>query len=154
MLLNVSFGIYALLPQGWLFMMLVILCEAVLMSRFLAHSSKNTRIYLSALFSNAVSGLFGIITSLKLNGGWWLVVWFPWVSGHEVNIGNKAELACFLVYYFIAFFLSVLIELAVNCALLRKRYALSEIFKATLKVNIVTYCIGAVLLLFLLTRVA
>lgn len=154
MLLNVSFGIYALLPQGWLFMMLVILCEAVLMSRFLVHSNKNTRIYLSALLSNVVSGLFGIITSLKLNGGWWLVVWFPWVSGHEVNVSNKAELAYFLVYYFIAFFLSVLIELAVNCALLHKRYALSEIFKATLKVNIVTYCVGGVLLLFLLTRVA
>lgn len=154
MLLNVSFGIYAFLPQGWLFMMFVILCEAVLMSRFLARSNKNTRIYLSALFSNAVSGLFGIISSLQLNGGWWLVVWFPWVSGREVNVCDKAEFAYFLVYYFIAFFLSVLIELAVNCALLRKRYVLSEIFKATLKVNTVTYFIGAVLLLFILTGVA
>lgn len=154
MLLNVSFGIYALLPQGWLFMMFVILCEAVLMSRFLAHSNKNTRIYLSALFSNAVSGLFGIISSLKLNGGWWLVVWFPWVSGHEVNVRDKSELVDFLTYYLLALFLSVLIELAVNCAMLCRRYALSEIFKATLKVNIVTYSIGAVLFLFLLTRVA
>lgn len=28
---------------------------------------------------------------MALNGGWWLVVWFPWVSKHEVDIHSWQE---------------------------------------------------------------
>ena len=79
-LLNVSFGLYAFLPQGWLFMAFVILAEAILMSLYLTRKIFNGLVYTSAVVSNVVSGLFGIIVSMALNGGWWLVVWFPWVS--------------------------------------------------------------------------
>ena len=37
--LNVSFGIYAFLPMGWLFMAFIILGEAFLMSRYLIRKS-------------------------------------------------------------------------------------------------------------------
>ena len=71
-LLNVSFGLYAFLPQGWLFMAFVILAEAILMSLYLTRKIFNGLVYTSAVVSNVVSGLFGIIVSMVLNGGLWL----------------------------------------------------------------------------------
>ena len=59
--LNVSFGIYAFLPMGWLFMAFIILGEAFLMSRYLVRKEFDKKIYLSATVSNIVSGALGII---------------------------------------------------------------------------------------------
>ena len=90
--LNVSFGIYAFLPMGWLFMAFVMLGEGFLMSWHLIRKKFNKRIYLTAALSNIISGAVGIITTLELNGGWWLVIWFPWVSKHEVDIRDPQSL--------------------------------------------------------------
>ncbi len=147
MLLDVSFGIFAFMPIGWAFMAFVILCEAFCMSKYLTNARLNKRIYWTELLSNAVSGLTGIVTSMELNGGWWLVVWFPWVSKHEVNI--HYEWFGLLVYYLVAFLLTLVIEFLVNFAFLRKFYSLVQIVKATLLVNVVTYAIGAILIFFL-----
>ena len=70
LLLNVSFGIFAFLPQGWVFMILIILLEAWLMSRWLCKKRLDRRITGTAFLSNFVSGLAGIITTMILNGGW------------------------------------------------------------------------------------
>ena len=120
-LLNVSFGIYAFLPMGWLFMAFIIVGEAFLMSKYLIQQKFNNRIWCSAAISNIVSGIVGIITTMILNGGWWLVVWFPWVSSHEVNTQNSNQLLFLIVYYFAAMILSVLIELLVNHLILKKK---------------------------------
>ena len=45
--LNVSFGIYAFLPMGWIFMAFIILGEAFLMSRYMVKKKFDKRIYLS-----------------------------------------------------------------------------------------------------------
>ena len=90
--LNVSFGIYAFLPMGWLFMAFVILGEGFLMTWHLIRKKFDKKIYLTAALSNIISGAVGIITTLELNGGWWLVVWFPWVSKHEVDIRDPQSL--------------------------------------------------------------
>lgn len=149
-LLNVSFGIFAFLPPGWFFMALVILGEAFLMSMYLIRKITNKRIYLSAVASNLVSGVVGIIISMALNGGWWLVVWFPWVSSHEVNIHKSRELWGFVLYYLGALVLSVFIELLINYAILRKEYTFKNTLNATLIANACSYVLGAVLLLLLL----
>lgn len=149
-LLNVSFGIFAFLPPGWLFMALVILGEAFLMSMYLIRKMHNKRIYLSALASNLVSGVVGIVISMALNGGWWLVVWFPWVTSHEVNIHKSRELWGFVLYYLGALILSVLIELMINYAILRKEYTFKNTLNATLIANAYSYTLGALLLLVLL----
>lgn len=60
--LNVSLGIYAFLPMGWLFMAFVILGEAFLMSWYLTGKKIDKRIYLSAALSNIASGAVGIAT--------------------------------------------------------------------------------------------
>ena len=149
MLLNVSFGIYAFLPMGWLFMAFIIVGEAFLMSKYLIQQKFNNRIWWSAAISNIVSGAVGIITSMILNGGWWLVVWFPWVSSHEVNIQNSNQLMFLIVYYFAAMILSVLIELLVNHLILRKEFPFKKTLNATLIANAFSYFVGALLITLL-----
>lgn len=147
--LDVSFGIYAFLPMGWLFMAFIILGEAFLMSRHLVGKGFDKRIYLSATVANVISGAVGIAASMALNGGWWLVVWFPWVSSHEVNIYYPQAALALVVYYVVALILSVLIELLVNHLMLRKRYPFRKTMRATLVANAASYALGAVLIVLL-----
>ena len=153
LLLNVSFGITAFLPMGWLFMAFVIVAEAFLMSKYLIQQKFNKRIWWSAIFSNIVSGVIGIITTMILNGGWWLVVWFPWVSSHEVNVHNSNHLWGLIIYYLVAMILSVLIELLVNHLILRKEYPFKKTLNATLIANAFSYFVGAVLITILVIYV-
>ena len=147
--LNVSFGIYAFLPMGWLFMAFIILGEAFLMSRYLVRKKLDKKIYLSATVSNIVSGALGIITTMALNGGWWLVVWFPWVSSHEVDIHSRQEALALVIYYIAALILSILIELLVNHLMFRKQYPFKKTLRATLIANAFSYILGAVLIILL-----
>ena len=147
--LNVSFGIYAFLPMGWLFMAFIILSEAFLMSRYLVRKKFDKKIYLSATVSNIVSGALGIMTTMALNGGWWLVVWFPWVSSHEVDIHSRQDALALALYYLVALILSVLIELLANHLLLRKQYSFKKTLQATLIANAFSYILGAVLIILL-----
>ena len=147
--LNVSFGIYAFLPMGWLFMAFVMLGEGFLMSWHLIRKKFNKRIYLTAALSNIISGAVGIITTFELNGGWWLVVWFPWVSKHEVDIRDPQSLRTLVLFYAAALILSVLIELLVNHLMLQKRYPFKKTLHATLIANAFSYVLGAVLIVLL-----
>lgn len=145
-LLNVSFGIFALMPQGWMFMLSVIMIEAVIMSKRLAGKIFDTPTFVAAFISNFVSGVVGIVASIMLNGGWWLVVWFPWVSSHEVDGRNIGGMSLLAAYYLVALIVSLLIEGLLNILLLRHLYGKKEIVKATLVANAVTYAIGAILI--------
>ena len=147
--LNVSFGIYAFLPMGWLFMAFIILGEAFLMSRCLVGKGFDKRIYLSATVANVVSGAVGIAASLALNGGWWLVVWFPWVSSHEVDVHYPQAVFALVVYYLVALILSVLIEILLNHLMLWKRFPFGKTFRATMIANAASYALGAVLIVLL-----
>ena len=140
-LLNVSFGIFAFMPLGWLFMAFIIAIECFLMSKILAKQWRNKRVCNSVIFSNIISGIIGIIISLVITGGWWLVVWFPWVGRKEADPN-----LWFVIYYIVAFVLSVIIETITNILFLKKEYKKSEIIRATLIVNIVTYLLGSVIL--------
>ena len=144
--LDVSFGIFAFLPMGWLFMALVILGEAVLMCNYLIRKKYNESIYISATVSNIVSGAIGILTSMALNGGWWLVVWFPWVSSHEVDVHDVKQLWFLVIYYFIALILSIFIEVLINTLFLRKQYHFKKILNASLIANAFRYALGAIII--------
>ena len=137
------------MPQGWLFMLLIILLEACIMSRVLLKKWLESGVFVSALVANAVSGIVGIVISMLLNGGWWLVVWFPWVTSNEVNIREPHALLGLLAYYVVALVLSVLIEWCINHFMLRKTYSAREILKSTLLANAVSYTLGAVLITIL-----
>lgn len=127
-------------------MILIILLEAWLMSRRLCKKRFDQRITGTAFLSNFVSGLTGIITTMILNGGWILVVWFPWVSTHEIDISSPDSLLGFGVIYLIAFVLSVLIETLINWLMLRKRYSTRQIIISTLLANVASYLLGSIIL--------
>ena len=147
--LDVSFGIFAFLPMGWLFMAFVIFGEAFLMCKYLIQKKFDARIYKSAAVSNIVSGVIGIIISMALNGGWWLVVWFPWVSSHEVDVRDPQQLWFLVLYYFIALILSIFIEVLVNILFLRKQYPFKKILNASLIANAFSYTLGAIIIIVL-----
>lgn len=149
-LLNISFGIFAFSPPGQIYMAIVILGEAFILSKYLVGTKANKRIYLTSLLSNAVSGVVGIIISMMLNGGWWLVIWHPWVCSHEVNVHNSLQLKLFAIYYVVALILSVSIEFLVNHLMLKKLYAPKKILKATIWANLASYALGTLLLVLLI----
>lgn len=126
-------------------MVLIILLECYIASRILAHASFKAAICKAVILSNIVSGIIGIVISMILNGGWWLVCWFPWVSSHEVDLTGQALLALTL-YYICAFILSVIIEGAINIAMLRHTYPTKQITRATLIVNIASYLAGTIIM--------
>ena len=144
MLLNVSFGIFAFMPMGWLFMLFVIAIESLLCSKLLAKKWFNGKIYRKMFLSNMISGIVGIAGSIMLNGGWWLVVWMPWVSSNEVAIPEQFN--GLIIFYLIAFILTVIIEALFNAYALRQEYDRKSIIKATLIINVVSYIIGSIIL--------
>ncbi len=139
--LNVSFGILTFLPQGWIFMLAIILIECLGLSYILNKKWYYKKAYKTAILTNIISGIVGFIGSMILNGGWWLVVWFPWVSSHEVS--GREGFKWLAIFYGIAFVLTLLIEGLVNYLLLKKDYHTSKIIRATLIVNIISYAIGS-----------
>ena len=68
-LINVSFGIFAFLPEGWLFMILIMLLESFILSKLLCHKKIDKQIYISIFGSNIISGAVGIITSCLVSVG-------------------------------------------------------------------------------------
>ena len=146
-LLNVSFGIFAFMPLGWLFMAFVIIIECLTLTRFLNNKWYDKIIYRTATITNIISGIIGIIISMVLNGGWWLVVWFPWVSAHDVYTpGETPDLTSLYIYYAGAFVLTLIIETTVNILFLRKHYPTKKILLATLLTNIISYAVGTIVL--------
>lgn len=145
-ILNVSFGIFAFLPQGWLFMAFVILFESLLMSKILNKTYFDKRIYGVTTATNIISGIIGILASLKLNGGWWLVVWFPWVSNNEVDVTNNESMKWLYILYACAFALTLIIEMLTNWLLLRKHYKAKELISTTIFVNFLSYIVGTFVL--------
>lgn len=146
LMLNVSFGIFALMPQGWVFMILIMLLESFIMSELLCKRKFTRRITASVFCSNFISGLFGFIITLIINGGWMLVIWFPWVSSHEIDLSASNALMGFIVFYLVAFVLSVLIEILINYIILGRIYPFGKILKATLLANIASYLLGSIVL--------
>ena len=146
LLLNVSFGILILMPQGWMIMILIMMQESIITSELLCKRILEGRITATVVLANIISGLFGIIITLILNGGWWLVVWFPWVSSHEIDFSLPNALTGFIIYYIVAFVLSVFIELLINYSMLGKIYPAKKIFRTTLLANLASYLFGSIII--------
>lgn len=86
------------MPQGWIIMFLIMMLESFISSELLCKQKLVGWITGTVFFSNFVSGLFGIIITMILNGGWWMVVWFPWVGSHEVDFSIQNVLIGFIIY--------------------------------------------------------
>jgi hypothetical protein len=114
------------------------------MTETLEKTLSNRKIYNTIIASNLISGATGFIISMVLNGGWWLVIWLPWVSDNEVRTNTEFEEI--LIYYFFAFILTILIETAFNIAMLYKKYRTLRVIWATLITNVISYLTGSLIL--------
>ncbi|CEN50322.1 hypothetical protein ACILD6_08005 [Capnocytophaga canimorsus] len=144
--LNVSFGIFVFMPLGWLFMLIIILLETFFFSKKLKDQWFNLIVFWKILVTNIISGIIGILISLKLNGGWWLVVWFPWVSKNEVSLSNPQAIEWLAIYYLCAFILTLTLEFLTNYLFFKKSFDIKKIGKLTLLANVISYLFGSIVL--------
>ena len=106
----------------------------------------NPRIYQVTAWTNMISGVIGFILSLLLNGGWYSVVWFPWVSEHEINLKRPGALQFLIFYYAGAFVVTLIIESLTNIFFLRDEFPVKRILRATVVANILSYIAGTIVL--------
>lgn len=123
-------------------MIAIILIECLGLSYILTCKWHDGKACKTVVFSNLVSGIFGIVASIILNGGWWLVVWFPWVSEHEVNGWEGLKWLTF--FYVMAFIFTLIIEGIVNYSMLKKNHKKTQILMATFIVNVISYGLGSI----------
>ncbi|EPF27433.1 hypothetical protein HMPREF1221_00241 [Treponema socranskii subsp. paredis ATCC 35535] len=143
--LNVSMAILILMPQGWAIIAAILLLEAGLFYLFLKHEYKFKKIFWRLTVSNLVSGISGFILSLVLNGGWLGVFWFPWIGSHEIQFMSPF----FILYFFIIFAITLLIEIPINIILFRKLgIHPKQTFFISLSVNAITN-IGCAFIIYL-----
>ena len=127
-------------------MAFVILIECLILTKVFKQAWFNKKIYGVTALTNVISGIVGIGISMILNGGWYLVVWFPWVSSNEFNLSNKESLNGLIIFYLGAFILTIIIETLTNWLFLRKHYKAKQILVRTLIANIISYAIGTIVL--------
>lgn len=143
-LANVSFGIYALMPLGWAFMVAIVLLEILMISRLLGGVWWKKCFAWPVIVANAVSGAIGFAVSLLMNGGWWLVVWMPWISPNEVDLTKQFTVIS--VYYAGAFLISVATEGLVEQLMLRRRAEKKKVWLGCVSSNVVSYVLGGTVL--------
>jgi hypothetical protein len=144
LLADVSFGIFALMPLGWAFMALIIILEVLVMSRVLTGRMWQNEVAAVTILANVASGAVGFGLSLLLNGGWWLVVWMPWVSNNEVR--QSGQFGALAIYYVLAFGLSMVIEGIIEQLMLKRRFGAKKVWKSCLFANVASYFFGSVVL--------
>lgn len=140
-LLATSFGKYSSLPLGWIFMAILIIGEALIMSQLLSRRMSNPTVIFPTCVSNILSALAGAMVSKAINGGWMLVVWFPWVSSVEINVDEQNSLFLFIVYIIFSFIATVFIEVILNYMMMKRR-GFKRVMQATIISNIITYVVG------------
>lgn len=114
--LNVSMAILILMPQGWAVIAAILSLEVALFYFLLKREYEFKKLFWRLAISNLVSGISGFVLSLFLNGGWLGVFWFPWVGSHEIQFMSQF----FILYFFIIFAITLLIEIPVNIVLFRR----------------------------------
>ena len=143
--LNVSMAILILMPQGWAVIAAILSLEVALFYFFLKREYEFKKLFWRLAISNLVSGISGFVLSLFLNGGWLGVFWFPWVGSHEIQFMSRF----FILYFFIIFAITLLIEIPVNIILFRKiGIRWKQTFFISLIVNAITN-IGCAFIIYL-----
>ncbi|MEM1324123.1 MAG: hypothetical protein AAGG75_27945 [Bacteroidota bacterium] len=143
--LHGGFGLLTFLPQSWLYMIGLILLECIGLSYLLDKRWFDLDAAISAALANIVSALVGAIVSMLLTGGFVLVIWFPWtLYDHILGEGMGMAMAIITI---LAFLLTLSLETWINYSRLGKVFSKKEILRSTLIINLISYFVGACLLL-------
>lgn len=127
-------------------MIAIIALEVVVLSRVGFHRWWSGRAAWAAILANGISGIIGFGTSVVLNGGWWLVVWMPWVGRHEANWADPAARQLLILYYIVAFVLSVLIEVFWERFILGNKAPAGKVWYGCILGNTLSYLLGSLAL--------
>ncbi|MBU0486945.1 MAG: hypothetical protein KKA07_05815 [Bacteroidetes bacterium] len=141
---DIGFGIYVFSLPGWGLMIFLILIECAMMSELIRKMFFNQSIFITTIISNFISAILGMVISLLVTSGKWLIVWFPWVGREEVATEKQFHL--FAIYYILAVGFTILIEVIANSLLLRQKYRLIRIIRATFVANLISIICGSAIL--------
>ena len=145
-LLDVVIGNYLPSLFGWLFLVFVLAAESLLLSKYLAKTWVNKRIFLTVIISNIITTIIGFFMFDQEGGtSVHLLSWIPteYYGGHLLI---KSMISMFIF----SFILSVIIEAIFNLLMLKKDYRKKKIMLGTTWVNLFTYAVGG-LIIFLFT---
>lgn len=127
-------------------MAFIILIECLILTKAFNQTWFSKKTYGLTALTNLISGIVGIVISMILNGGWLMVVWFPWVGSNEIDLSDKENINGLIVFYLFAFILTMIIETFINWLFFRGHYAAKLILISTLTANIASYVIGTIVL--------
>jgi hypothetical protein len=126
---------------GWAFLFFVLIAEGILLSKYLAKTWFDGRIFLAAVLSNAVTTVVGCLILDQEKIGGHLLNWIPVDQYH-----GSIRLDRTLFLFFSSFISTVIIEAAINLFAI-KRFSKRQKLIGTLAVNIFTYIAGGLIIL-------
>lgn len=144
-LLDVVVGHYLPSLVGWLFLVFVLAAESLLLSKYLAKTWVNKRIFLTVIISNIITTIIGYIIFKEQGTSTHLLAWIPteYYGGHLLIKGM-------IGMFIFSFILSVIVEAIYNLLMLKKDYDKKKILIGSTWVNLFTYAVGG-LIIFLFT---
>ena len=139
--LDIIAGIYLPNLWAWIFLIFVLIAEALILTLYLRREIFDKRIYYSILISNTTTTIIGyIFFDVNENGGH-LFNWIPIYTYHRVLWEQT------LLVIVVSFIATTILEATLNLIILMKKHKKSDILKGTIWVNLVTYIIGAIIIL-------
>ena len=137
-LIDVIVGNYIPNTFGWLFLIVVLIVESLLLSIILNKALFNKKTTLAVVISNLATSLIGFIIFDQERNGGYLLSWIPINEYHgELRTHETVKL------YFYCLALTLVFELIINYIILKKQHSLFKIALGTIIVNVVTYGIAA-----------
>ncbi len=139
-LLDVIVGYYMPHLYGWIFLMIVLLIESIILSKFLAGNWYNKSIAISVIISNIITTIIGYVIFDRDHTGGYLLNWVPIYDDHGSIIFYTAS-AIFIT----SFIVSAIVETSYNLFALRKRYLKTQLIGGTILVNFTTYALAGLI---------
>lgn len=142
-LIDVIVGNYIPSKFGWIFLIVVVLIESILLSIILNKTLFNKKTTTIVMCSNLTTTLIGFfIFNSEYNGGY-LLSWIP-VNEYQGELRPKETIELLLF----SFVLTIAIELTINYLVLKKKHSPFRVIIGTVIINIVTYCIAAIVFIY------
>lgn len=136
-LLDVIVGYYMPTVYGWIFLLLVLFIETLILSKFLKGAWNDLTIWKSVIISNTITTIIGYFIFDERHRAGYLLNWPPIYEYH-----GSVDLYTVKAIFIVSFIVSTVVETGFNLFILRKSYSLSLIVGGTVLINFTTYAIA------------
>lgn len=141
--IDVIVGNYIPSKFGWIFLIVVVLIESILLSIILNKTLFNKKTTAIVTCSNLATTLIGFFIFNSEHNGGYLLSWIPVNKYHgELRPKETVELLLF------SFALTIVMELIMNYFLLKKKHSPLRIIIGTIIINVATYSIAAIAFIY------